>query len=315
MAVAPAPAAGSAWKVARDELSQDFGDVPFELRFSLTGDAAVRVLVRGGPVAPRHAEVPDPPGGWSARAAWAGASGWLLAVGAPADAERAADVLQRAVERHSAEAMRRLADQRAAMAAELLETLTHRLRTDVSTLQAVAEGALAGLFEGEELAQIPAELKGMGGEAQRRLSLVREVMTVLQPDAPRRPEPIVEVLRAELDAAGLETRVDGVPGERAMALVPGAGWAACARLLARAIAGDARLAGASVTVRPDPAGWTVATAPPGVDAEPLPWTERAVGELVHAGEMAAAAGGAALAARLGDDRLRVELTLPAAPSG
>jgi signal transduction histidine kinase len=316
MAAAPAPPAGSAWEVARDELRGEFGDAAFELRFSLNGDAAVRVLGRGSDVAARHAEAPDPRAPWSAAATWAGAAGWLLAARAPADSAHATDVLQRAVERHSAEAMRRLATQRGALVAELLETLTHRLRTDVSTLQAVAEGALAGLFEGEELVQIPAELTGMGAEAQRRLSLVREVMTVLQPDAPRRPEAIVEVLEAELDAAGVATRVEAVAGELPMALVPGAGWAASARLLAAALAGDERLGGAVVRVRPDPDGWTVTAGPAGAGGgEPLPWSERTVGELVHAGEIAAAAGGRASAARTTGELLLIELTLPAAPSG
>jgi hypothetical protein len=46
----------------------------------------------------------------------------------------------------------------------------------------------------------------------------------------------------------------------------------------------------------------------------VPWTERSVGELVHAGEIAAAAGGTATAARDAAGGLRIALTVPAAPS-
>jgi signal transduction histidine kinase len=316
MGAVPRATAGSAWAGARDALRTEFGEAAFELRFSLTGAAAVRALGVGAPVAPRHAEPPDPPATWSAAHTWAGAAGWLLAARAPADADHAAAVLGRAVERHAAELRESLARQRAAMAAELLEGLTHRLRTDVSTLQAVAEGALAGLFDDDERAQIPGELKIIGAEAQRRLSHVREVMSALHPEAPCVPERIVEVLRAEIESTGAAVPVAAVEGERPMALVPGAGWAACARLLAAALVHDERFGGpaATVAIRPHPDGWTVATGGDGPGTEPLPWTERSVGELVHAGEIAAVAGGAAAAARDAGGRLRVVLTVPAAPS-
>ena len=94
--------------------------------------------------------------------------------------------------------------------------------------------------------------------------------------------------------------------------MPGAGWSACARLLAAALASDPRLAGAEVAVRPHPVGWSVVA---GREAgEPVSWTERALGDLSHAGAIAVAAGGSA-AAWEGQGRLCVQLTVPAAPSG
>jgi hypothetical protein len=303
--------------VARDELRVEFGDAAFELRFSLTGAAAVRVLGAGAPVAARHAEPPEPAAPWSATRGWAGATGWLLGERPPADPGRAADVLQRAVERHASAVRAELLRRRGALGAALLERLTHRLRTDVSSLQAVAEGALAGVFDAEERTQIPGELREVGAEAQHRLSLVREVMTVLEPGSRCHPEPIADVLRAELEAVGVAVPVVAVEGERAMALVPGAGWAACARLLAAAVAHDERFgeAEAALAVRPDPGGWTVSAGAGEPGAHAVAWTERAVGALVHAGEMAVIAGGAATAARDGAGRVRVAITVPAAPSG
>jgi hypothetical protein len=316
MPAAPPPPGGSAWARARDALQPEFGDAAFELRFSLTAAAAVRAGGSGRPVAARHAEPPDPPAPWSAAHAWAGAAGWLLAARAPADPARAAAVLERAVEAHAAELRERLGRDRAALGAELLERLTHRLRTDVSTLQAVAEGALTGLFADEERAEVRGELKALGTDSQHRLTLAREVMLALNPEAERRPEPVAEVLRAELDASGSSLAVPDVDGERPMALVPGPGWAACARLLAAALTRDERLGGAAaaISVRPDPDGWTVEAGGGGTPAEPLPWTQRSVGDLVHAGEIAVVAGGRASVARVAGRWLRVSLTVPAGPS-
>jgi hypothetical protein len=53
---------------------------------------------------------------------------------------------------------------------------------------------------------------------------------------------------------------------------------------------------------------------PGADAVPVAWTEQFAGELVHAGHITAAAGGSARLERLDGGRLRVVLTVPAAPS-
>jgi signal transduction histidine kinase len=303
------------WASVAEELRDLFQEAAYELRFSLDGEAAVRVLAPRGPVARRHAEPPEPSAPWSASARCGDAIGWLLAEAPPSDQQLAGDVLQRAVERQSALLLQRLAAQRAAMEADLLEHLTHRLRTDVSTLQAVAEGAVAGVFDPEELRQIPEELKSVGGQAQRALSDVREVMTALDPGAPRGAEPVVEVLSAELEGAGLAVQIDGVDGERPMAVLPGAGWSACARLLAEALAGDERLGGAGgVSVRACPRGWAITAGVLDLAARPVAWTEQVVGALVHAGQILAAAGGWALARQDGD-RLGVELTLPAAPSG
>jgi hypothetical protein len=99
-----------------------------------------------------------------------------------------------------------------------------------------------------------------------------------------------------------------------MAAVPGAGWSACARLLAAALAGDERLMGAPIAVRPDPGGWAVTAGDPDAVAEASPWTEQVLGDLAPAGAIVAAAGGLAEAAQRPDGRLRVRLTVPAAPS-
>jgi hypothetical protein len=307
MSAAPDTATRAAWTDAAAELAEIFGTAAFELRFSLGGQAAVRVLAVHGTVAPRHAEPPDPAAPWSAGARCGTAAGWLLAREPPSDDERAAAILQRAVERHSALYLQRLVAQRSVMTADLLERLTHRLRTDVSTLQAVTEGALAGVFEPDELEEIPAEVRSVSAEAQRRLSTAREVMNALRPAAPPRPEPLVDTLRAA--GAAVATAVDD---ERPMVLL--AGWDACARLVADAIACDTRLGGV-VAVAPHPDGWLVTTGDAGADADPLPWTEQAVGALAPAGLIAAAAGGSAVAARAHGGGLHLALAVPAAPSG
>jgi hypothetical protein len=137
-------------------------------------------------------------------------------------------------------------------------------------------------------------------------------MASLHPAAERVPEPLIEVLAGELEGAGAATRIAGVDGEVPVALVPGSGWSACARLLAAALASDQRLAGAPVTVRAHRDGWSVVAG--GEAGEPVSWTERALGELAHAGAIAVAAGGSASASAR-EGRLCVQLTVPAAPSG
>lgn len=289
------------WSDADAQLAPLFAAEAFELRFALGGAAAVRT--HGGPVAPRHAEAPDVAAPWSVRAACGEATGWLLATAAPADPDRAQAVLERAVERHAALRLQRLAADRAAMTAELLDRLTHRLRTDLSTLQIVAEGAAAGLLAGSEAAELPAELARSGGEAQQRLSAARDVMRALAPSEPPESEPLLDVLARELEAAGAPERVPEVPGERPMALVPGPGWAACARLLA----------GGEIAVTAHPDGWAVSVGPPG-RGEPVAWTERRLGERFYAGLIVVAGGGSATAVARADGGLRVNLVLPAAPS-
>ena len=143
------------------------------------------------------------------------------------------------------------------MAADLLEAVTHRLRTDISALQVIAEGVLAVPFEDDERAQVRAEVGEVGADAQRRLSAVREVMVSLHPGAAREPEPLVTLLEAELEGAGVATAVKVLGDERPATLVPGSGWSACARLLAAAVASDKRLAGAPIAVRAHPDGWEV----------------------------------------------------------
>jgi signal transduction histidine kinase len=274
------------------------GTSGFELRFDLAGRAAVRVS--GGPVARRHVEPVPPQAPWVAEASCGEATGWLLAKMAPEDPEAARALLARTVEREAAlrgEALRR---EVSALTADLLERLTHRLRTDVTTLQAVAEGAIAGLFEPSDLEQLPGELQRTGRGALERLTAAREVMRACEPAARLEPEPVVETLRAELEAAGREATIHAPSDEQPLALVPGPGWAACAR----ALAGEERLE--MFDVGPDPAGWCVTA---GAGGAPVAWTERTVGALVNVGHLLAVAGGSAVAMH----PFGVKLVLPAAP--
>ena len=174
----------------------------FELRYDLAGRAAVRVA--GGPVAPRHVEPVPPRAPWVAEARCGDAVGWLLANAPPPDPEAAQERLERFVERETALRLQARARQGAPLGAELLERLTHRLRTDVTTLKAVADGAIAGLFEPADLELLPGELERTAREALRRLSAAREVMGVLLPGARLAPEPVAATLEAELEAAGRE---------------------------------------------------------------------------------------------------------------
>jgi hypothetical protein len=269
-----------------------------ELRFDLAGRAAVRVS--GGPVARRHVEPAPPEAPWVAEARCGEAAGWLLATMAPPDPEAAREQLARTVEREAAlrgEALRRAVS---ALTADLLERLTHRLRTDVTTLQAVAEGAIAGLFEPEDLEQLPGELKRTGRGALERLGDAREIMRAFAPAPAHEPEPIVATLRAELESAGRDAPVHQPPDEEPRALVSGPGWAACAR----ALAGDPRLE--MFDVGPDSAGWRVTA---GAAGTPVEWTERTVGGLFNVGPILALAGGSAVAL----EPFGVDLVLPAGP--
>jgi hypothetical protein len=269
----------------------------FELRFDVAGRAAVRVS--GGPVARRHVEPAPPEAPWVAEARCGEAVGWLLANVAPQDPEAARELLARAVEREAALRAQAARREVSVLTAELLERLTHRLRTDVTTLQAVAEGALAGLFEAEDLEQLPGELQRTGRGAFERLSAAREVMRA-HSEPPRAPEDVVATLRAELEGAGRDAVVDGPADEQPRTCLPGPGWAGCARRLAA----DPRLE--MFAVGPDPNGWYVTA---GAAGEPGPWTEASVGDLVSVGHVLALAGGSAVATH----PFGVRLTLPAAP--
>jgi len=222
----------------------------------------------------RHVEaVPSAP--WMIEARCGTARGWLLATAVPDDPEREAARLEAEVTRRTALARERQALALAALDAVLIERLTHRLRTDVMTLGVVAEGALEGVFA-DETEAVMAELRRTTQEAQRRMTAAREVMTVLAGE-PRAPEPIAATLRAELEGAGRDVAV--VAGdEEAWTLIPGAGWAACARL----VAADEWFG--ALVVAPDEWGWRVTAA----DAGPGAW---AGGDTAAAAHMVVAAGG------------------------
>jgi hypothetical protein len=270
----------------------------FELRYDLAGRAAVRVA--GGPVAPRHVEPVPPRAPWVTEARCGAAAGWLVANAPPEDPQAAQARLERAVERETALRLQARAGQLAPLGAELLERLTHRLRTDVTTLKAVADGAIAGLFEPADLELLPGELERTAREALRRLSAAREVMGVLLPGARLAPEPVAATLAAELEAAGRAATITGPEDETPLTLIPGPGWAACARMLAS----DPRLE--MFELGPDAGGWCVIS---GADGTPVEWNERTVGDLVPVGQIVAAAGGLAVATH----PFGVRLTLPAAP--
>jgi hypothetical protein len=311
-----ADGAGAPWEAAAEELAGLLGDQPFELRCSLHGaGGAVRVLAPRGPVAPRHAEGPDVQAPWSVAARGGEAAGWLLAGRAPADPARALAVLQQATDRHVALARQRLARQEAALTYDLLEAITHRLRTDVSTLQVVGEGALAQTFAAAEIEDVAREVRAVGEESQRRLTAVRDVMAAHDPRARRRSEPLVAVLRDALEAEGAAIAI-ATDAEVAMANVPGPGWAGCARLLAEAIAGDPRLGGAQAElgIAAHPEGWLVIAGAPGAVGAEVPWTQQHLGRLVHGGQIISAAGGSVAARRTDGDGLRVSWAVPAAPS-
>jgi hypothetical protein len=228
----------------------------------------------------------------------------VLAGAPPSDPERVQALLNAAVERRTALALQDLARQGADLGWDALERLTHRLSTDVMTLHAVAEAALAGLFKPEDLQDLPGELDRTASGARRRLNDARAVMSVLDRGSARAPEPIIETLRDELEAASREVTVTGPDGERPLTLIPGAGWAACAQRLGS----DERLG--AFTVEPDPAGWRVSTNSSG---EPVAWNETELGALALAGQLVAAAGGTAGATRDADGALGITLVLPAAP--
>src|SRR5690349_1325476 len=202
----------------------------FELRYDRFGRCAVRV---GGAaqVLARHVEPLPLEAPWVAEAHFAGATGWLLASAPPSDREGAQRALEREVERRTALALARVLEQRTQLDATLLERLTHRLRTDVMTLDAVVEGALAGAFMPDEHGEVLAQVRAATREAQLRITAAREVMGVLDPMARRVPEPLVRALSVELEGAGREVTVTVEADEDPWTLIPGPGWAACARRL------------------------------------------------------------------------------------
>jgi hypothetical protein len=243
-----------------------------EMRFDLRGQCAVRVS--GGPVAPLHAESVGLSGFWSIQARCGAATGWLLAESEPADVEAARAELQAEVFRRTAIELERRRFALAALGATALERLTHRLRADVLALQTATEIEVLD----DELREA---VTGTAREAQRRLTRARDVMGALAPGASAAGEPIADTLRSEFSGLGRSVEVSE-PGERALALIPGPGWAGCVRLLGP----DVR----TVSVEPDPSGWRLTSD----------------GDLSPAGLLLVAAGG--LFAEDG------ALLIPAAPS-
>jgi hypothetical protein len=125
-------------------------------------------------------------------------------------------------------------------------------------------------------------------------------MGVLTPGARLAPEPVAATLRAELEGAGRAPAIATGTDEAPLTLIPGPGWAACARMLAA----DPRLE--MFALLPDPGGWLLTS---GTDGTPVEWTERTVGDLAHVGHIVAAAGGSAVVT----EPFGLRLTLPAAP--
>lgn len=264
-----------------------FGLTPFELRYDVAGRVGVRVA--GGAVMQRHVE-PEPSAPWMIEARCGLARGWLLAADEPADPARAAAWLQAEVARRTAEARERQVLRLAALDGALIERLTHRLRTDVMTLGTIAEGALEGLFE-EDAAEVIAELRRTTQEAQRRITAAREIMTVLT-GATGAPESVVTTLRAELEGAGRASTVTCALDEEPWTVIAGAGWAACARLLA------AEEPALDYTIVPDEWGWRVTATTPRDEGAGAATTPADVGRtgasppgFAAAGHILVAAGG------------------------
>lgn len=235
-----------------------------ELRFDARGRAAVRVS--GGPVLPRHVERVPPDAPWVVTARCGEAVGWLLAAAAPDDAEGAQAALELEVARRAAAVSEALARDRAVVLADAVELLTHRLRADVTALQGVAEGALDGLFEANELPEVRHEIKRTVSGSQRRMSEARALVRASSDGAVAAP--LAETLRDELEAAGRVMTVRGPRDEQPL----GYGWAGCARALA------AEGAHGPFVIEADPGGWRV--------------TVGGTAPLGHAARLAVAAGGA-----------------------
>ena len=286
-----------------EELAEHFGATAFELRYDALGRCAVRVA--GGDVLHRHVEPAPPTAAWTAEARCGAAAGWLLAAAPPTDPAAVTERLHTLVARRTAFVRERQAFALAALDAELIERLTHRLRTDVMTLSAVAEGALEGVFA-DEAAGVLEEIQRTSAEGQRRITAAREVMTTLEAGAGDRPESIATTLRAELEGMGRAgVPVTVIDDEEPWARIGGAGWAACARLLA------AESHWERFAVEPDAGGWRV-TGAAGDSGQPIAWSHRELGALTAAGHIVVAAGGHAAA---GDaaGAVAVTLVVPAAP--
>ena len=262
---------------------EDLATSGFELRFDLAGRAAVRVA--GGPVGPATRRDGPAAGAVGDRGALR-RRGRLAARARgprrPRGGAQAARAGRRTRGRHAPAGGG--ARQLAPLAADLLERLTHRLRTDVTTLQAVADGAVKGLFEPADLELLPGELERSGREAQRRLTAAREVMGVLTPGARSRARADRgDAARPSSRPPAAKPRSRGPAGEIPRTLIPGPGWAACARRPGRRPAArecsNSDRTGAGGPLRS------------GADGTPVEWTERTVGELAHVGHIVAAAGG------------------------
>ena len=288
-----------------EELAEHFGATAFELRYDAFGRCAVRVA--GGGVLKRHVEPAPPTAPWTAEARCGASVGWLLAAAAPADPAPVISRLQTLVARRTAFVRERQALALAALDADLIERLTHRLRTDVMTLSAVAEGALEGVFA-DDAAAVVTEIRRTSAEAQRRITDARAVMTTLAAGADGRPDPIATTLRAELEGAGRTDVAVTVAGEEEpWARIGGAGWATCARLLA------AEPHWERIAVEPDEGGWRVTATGAGERGRPIAWSHRELGALTPAGHIAVAAGGHASAERNAAGSMRITLIVPAAP--
>ncbi len=268
--------------------------------------AAVRVAGRARRRRATSSPRRRPRRGWS-RPAAAAAAGWLLAPAAPADPDRRAGAPAgtrstggpRWRSRHSPR-------QAAASGADALERLTHRLRTDVMTLQARSPTPRsAGCSSPEELVALPRPSWGAPRrEAQRRLTDARAVMRVLDPAARSAPEPVAEMPARRARGAPDGPPRSARPRERALTRRGLGGL--------RAAAGRRRAAGAPSPSTPDPAGWRVTRRRPRADhgGTPVAWTETELGALAHAGHLVAAAGGSAAATRDARGTLGIELIAP-----
>jgi hypothetical protein len=158
-------AAGSeeeCWVVLLDALEADGRQVEAEVRYSLSGEAAVRVAHRGTPAGP-HA-VPAGPG---PPARCGSARAWVSLIPAPPPGEME-ELVVLATATHTALRLQRLREEHATLHRETIRSEVHSLRQDLATLSTLSEAAVAGQLE-EPLAPYEQAIVDSARDATRTL--------------------------------------------------------------------------------------------------------------------------------------------------
>ena len=238
-----------------DEFAALFGPARFELRFDLAGRAAVRVA--GGPVAPRHVE-PVPPAGAVGDRGALRRRRRLVARRCRAGRSRPGGTAARALRRArggAAPAGRRRGRRR-----PWARSCWSGSRTGCGPTSRRCRRWPTGRSPACSTRRTWKGCRRSSGattrEALRRLSGVREVMTVLDPESRRAARADRRDAARRARGRGPRRDRDGDRargGETPLTLIPGAGWGACARRLAA----DERFD--MFAVGPDSGGWNVTT--------------------------------------------------------